>query len=205
MNYDEMLWRYNVQDCCRTLEADASLQRTVDAFSLREPHDFQQSLFWPVLQTMLWGIAIDTSHQDRLILELTFERELALLEIDFVVGHSLNIGSPKQVQEFFYVELGQQPVLKRRGKGAFTPSTDDESLHKVAERQPLLRPLVEKILYARSLSVYLNTFLAENLDFDGRMRCSYNIAGTTTFRFSSQENPFGSGMNLQNVPVLERD
>ena len=33
------------------------------------------------------------------------------------------------------------------------------------------------------------------------MRCSYNICGTETFRLNSAENAFGSGTNLQNVPM----
>jgi DNA polymerase-1 len=32
------------------------------------------------------------------------------------------------------------------------------------------------------------------------MRCSYNIAGTETFRLSSSQDAFDSGMNLQNIP-----
>jgi DNA polymerase-1 len=32
------------------------------------------------------------------------------------------------------------------------------------------------------------------------MRCSFNIAGTETYRFSSSTNAFGSGLNLQNIP-----
>jgi DNA polymerase I len=32
------------------------------------------------------------------------------------------------------------------------------------------------------------------------MRCSFNVAGTETYRFSSSKNAFGTGMNLQNIP-----
>jgi DNA polymerase I-like protein with 3'-5' exonuclease and polymerase domains len=52
----------------------------------------------------------------------------------------------------------------------------------------------------RSLGVFRSTFLEAPVDTDERMRCSFNITGTETFRFSSSENAFGSGMNLQNVP-----
>jgi DNA polymerase-1 len=37
------------------------------------------------------------------------------------------------------------------------------------------------------------------------MRCSYNVAGPETFRFSSSENAFGTGMNLQNIPIGNED
>ena len=52
----------------------------------------------------------------------------------------------------------------------------------------------------RSLGVFLSTFVNAPLDVDGRMRCSFNIAGTETYRFSSSKNAFGSGMNMQNIP-----
>jgi DNA polymerase-1 len=37
------------------------------------------------------------------------------------------------------------------------------------------------------------------LDVDGRIRTSYNVAGTVTFRLSSSESAFGIGTNLQNI------
>src|SRR6202042_3649131 len=37
------------------------------------------------------------------------------------------------------------------------------------------------------------------IDPDGRMRTSYNIAGTSTGRFSSSYSEFGTGGNLQNI------
>jgi DNA polymerase I-like protein with 3'-5' exonuclease and polymerase domains len=49
--------------------------------------------------------------------------------------------------------------------------------------------------------------LSAPLDIDGRMRTAYNIGGSEsgksapiTFRLSSSENAFGSGMNMQNIP-----
>jgi DNA polymerase-1 len=42
-------------------------------------------------------------------------------------------------------------------------------------------------------------------DIDGRLRCSYNVAGTKTFRFASSQNAFGSGGNLQNIPNGDED
>jgi len=48
--------------------------------------------------------------------------------------------------------------------------------------------------------VFLSTFIMMPLDQDSRMRCSYNICGTETYRFSSSKNAFGSGGNLQNLP-----
>jgi DNA polymerase I-like protein with 3'-5' exonuclease and polymerase domains len=97
----------------------------------------------------------------------------------------------------FYTELAQKPV-KNRATGSLT--CNSEALQKIADREPLLAPIIRVIEELRSLGVFLSTFVNAPLDFDRRMRCSFNIAGTKTYRFSSSENAFGSGMNLQNVP-----
>jgi hypothetical protein len=56
----------------------------------------------------------------------------------------------------------------------------------------------------RSIGVFVSTFMDSRLDDDGRMRSSFNIAGPETYRLSSSQNPFGNGMNLQNVPTGDR-
>lgn len=194
---EDQLWWYNCEDCVRTFEVDIGEQKVVDQMGLREVHDFQQALFWPVLRTMNKGIRVDTSRRNAFAMELMEEiakREQWLID---VLGFSVNIKSPKQMQELFYGVLGQKPVISRK---TGTVTTDDEALGKIADREPLLRPIVKKVQELRSLGVFLSTFVNAPLDIDGRIRCSFNIAGTETFRFSSKENAFGSGLNLQNIP-----
>ena len=194
---EDQLWAYNCKDCVYTYEVDEGQQSAVAAMRLQSVHDFQQSLFHPVLRTMDKGIRIDTSSRANFAMELM--DEIAKREQWFIdeLGHSINPKSPKQMSELFYQALGQKPVINRKTGSA---SCDDESLRKVAEREPLLRPLVDKISEYRSLGVFLSTFVNAPLDIDGRMRCSFNPAGTETYRFSSKQNAFGSGLNLQNIP-----
>lgn len=194
---EDQLWYYNCEDAVRTFEVDEVEQRTIDAMKLREVHDFQQALFWPVLRTMNKGIRIDTGLRNRFAMTLMdeiFARETWMAE---VLGESVNIKSPKQMQELFYGTFAQKPIISRKSG---TVTCDDEALSKIADREPLLKPLVRKIQELRSLGVFLSTFVNAPLDVDGRMRCSFNIAGTETYRFSSSANAFGTGLNLQNIP-----
>jgi DNA polymerase-1 len=115
--------------------------------------------------------------------------------LEDVIGHPINIQSPKQVATFFYQEMGQAAYHNRKTGGV---TTDDETLHKIGLREPLLWPIVQKMAEMRSLGVFTGTFLKSLTDPDGRLRCAYNIGGTTTFRFSSSENVWGNGTNLQN-------
>lgn len=194
---EDQLWTYNCKDAVITFEVDEVEQAVTDKMGLREVSDFQQRLFWPVLKTMNHGLRVDTSRRAGFAMELMDEiakREQWLID---VLGFPVNIRSPKQMQDLFYAILRQKPVINRKSGNV---SCDDESLRKLAEREPLLRPLVRKIAELRSLNVFLSTFVNAGLDVDGRMRCSFNIAGTETYRFSSSANAFGSGLNLQNIP-----
>ena len=199
---EDTFWTYNCKDAVITFEVDTAEQATIEKFApswpkLREIHDFQQKLFWPVLKSMNRGLRVNTTQRGDFAFMLQEEiakREQWLID---VLGESLNIKSPAQMKELFYGTLGQKPVLSRK-TGA--PSCDDEALRKIAEREPLLLPVTKKIAELRSLGVFLSTFVNAPLDTDGRMRCSFNIGGTETYRFSSSKNAFGSGLNLQNIP-----
>jgi DNA polymerase I-like protein with 3'-5' exonuclease and polymerase domains len=97
----------------------------------------------------------------------------------------------------FYEDL-KQPFINNRKSG--NPTLDDDALTKIGTRQPLLRPVIDCIREMRTIGVIRSNVLLARLDYDGRMRCSFNIAGAETFRFSSSESAFNSGTNLQNIP-----
>jgi DNA polymerase I-like protein with 3'-5' exonuclease and polymerase domains/uracil-DNA glycosylase len=200
---EDQLWTYNCKDCVITYEVDEKQQEAITKFisegwtKLREIHDFQQDLFWPVLDSMIEGIRVDNTSKARLSTELQTAIDERNEYVGYVVGYSLNIKSPKQMQDLFYRQLAQREI-KDRKTGSVT--TNDAALTKLGEREPILFPLLEKISELRSLGVFRSTFLEAPTDTDDRMRCSFNITGTETYRFSSSENAFGSGMNLQNVP-----
>lgn len=197
---EEKLWWYNCEDCVRTWEVAAGTLDAVQRLNLTEQHDFQQSMFYPVLRAMTRGVRIDTEMRDRLSKELKNGIKERAKWVEEVLGHKLNPRSPKQMQTLFYGDFAQRPILKRRADGRMSPTLDDDALTKIALRQPLLRPLVNTMLDTRTLGTLRSTFIQAPLDSDGRMRCSYNICGTLTYRLSSLENAFGSGANLQNVP-----
>lgn len=200
---ERQLWSYNCVDCVRTFEIDSNQQMAIDAWTtngwpkLREIHDFQQSLFWPVLTAMNRGLKVNHASKTQLSEELAkaiAERETWITD---VLGQPLNVKSHIQMKDLFYRIFAQREIISRK---THSPTCDDAALEKIAAREPLLLPLTEKIRELRSLGVYRSTFIEAPIDTDERMRCSFNIGGTETFRFSSSENAFGSGMNLQNIP-----
>jgi uracil-DNA glycosylase len=204
---EERYWRYNCEDCIRTLECDTALQSLVDHKGLREQHDFQMKMWTPVLKMMIKGVKVDKARYTRMRKELLEYAELCQKEVDLMVGYPINPRSPAQMQRFFYEELGLPKQLKRgTGKGTFAVSCDDEALSNLAAKEPLVRPIVERIAAYRSCqTIASNALKTGALGPDGRMRSSFNIAGTYTFRLSSAEDAFGSGLNLENITKGEED
>ena len=198
---EDQLWKYNCEDCVRTREVGESELISIQSMGLAEVEAMQQVMFWPVLWAMNKGVRIDEAARSKMALELMTEMNKRENFFSQVLGHPLNPRSPKQMTTLFYKDL-KLPVIKTKAKKGIPGhvSCDDKALDVLQAREPLIRPLVKSIREYRSLGVFLSTFVNASLDNDKRMRCSYNICGTETYRLSSSENAFGSGTNLQNIP-----
>lgn len=203
---EEELWIYNCKDAVVTYEVIEALLQALAQTRLMDQAIAQMELYEVLLEMMVRGVKVDLSEKAKLVESLGHELTLREEWINKVLGHRLNVRSPKQMKELFYNDFAQ-PVIKHRKTKK--PTLDDEALQTLAKREPLLRPLVRRINEARSLGVFKSTFAEAEVDAaDLRMRSSYNAAGTDTYRLSSSQDAFGSGMNLQNIPAggsVEKD
>jgi uracil-DNA glycosylase/DNA polymerase I-like protein with 3'-5' exonuclease and polymerase domains len=207
---EDQRWRYNLQDCVYTREVGEVLAQTVTAMGLSTVEATQQSLFYPVLKAMLKGVRVDADRRAKMAVDIQEELSHREAFLFALLGHSINPASPKQMQSLFYDDLAQPPVMKRviiKGHTVMRPTCDDEALTKIGAREPLVRPICNAIADIRTLNKFLNDFVMMPLDDDGRMRCSFNIAGDAggksapySYRLSSSQNAFGSGGNLQTIP-----
>lgn len=204
----EERWRYNCLDCIYTREVGEVEAGVVEQLGLQSVHSFQQAMFWPVLRAMLRGIRV--LEENATVLADEIQRQITVREqflVD-VLGYNLNIDSPKQMMALFYEDLQQTVIMTRAKKGAPAhPTCDDEALKKLGEREPLLRPITNCVADLRTLNKFLGDFVLAKRDYDGRMRCSFNIGGSEsgksapkTYRLSSSKSAFGSGANLQTIP-----
>jgi DNA polymerase I len=122
-----------------------------------------------------------------------FEQRIETLQAEIfeLAGHDFTIGSPQQLAEVLFDELGL--TKKRRGKTGF--STDARVLSQIREEHPI----VEKVEQWRELTKLKSTYLdalPELIDPDtGRLHTTFNQTATATGRLSST-NP-----NLQNIPI----
>jgi DNA polymerase I-like protein with 3'-5' exonuclease and polymerase domains len=206
---NEINWIYNGLDCCITSELYSILSAQMEKEDPRvqETHAFALKKFGPIFEAQLTGFKIDLYKQATTI--LAAERDLAQLESKFqrimreVFGSELNYRSPVQVKNLFYGIMALPEQKKRNAHGIMAPSTDREALEKLQD-YILARPICAFILAMRDLSKSIG-FLQSELDKDGRIRCNYSIAGTTTGRLNSTKTSLDTGTNLQNVAPKLRD
>ena len=187
---------YNGLDCCITREVWDAIHPQLDDVTART-YDFSRALQAPILEMRCRGVLIDTARRAE-VLDLYFEdldrleRQLSRIVLEGVGLDSFNWASTKDLRHLFYDVLHIPPV-KKGGR----PTVDVNALEKL-DAYLIARQIVRHILAIRELGKRI-AFLRTPLDPDGRMRSSYNIAGTNTGRLSSAFSEFGTGGNLQNV------
>lgn len=201
---EDQLWSYNCLDCVYTYEVSLALEQVVSKLALGAVHQAQQDMFWPVLEAMQRGVKVDLRRRDELINEVQGEIDRRADFLYQVLGHPLNPKSPKQMNKLFYEDFKFRPRIDRKTGSV---STNDEALQSIVREEPLMRPIINCISDIRTMGIFLSNFICAPLDEDQRMRCAYNIGGSSsgksapkTYRLSSSTNAFGGGCNLQTIP-----
>ena len=139
------------------------------------------------------GIAIDRNILSRMTGE--FSQRMAGLEaeIDEIVGAPFNPGSPKQLGDILFGQMGL-PGGKKTATGAW--STTASVLEDLAAEG---HQLPARVLEWRQISKLKSTYTDALPGFvnprTGRVHTAYALASTTTGRLSSSEP------NLQNIPI----
>jgi DNA polymerase I len=148
----------------------------------------------PVLLAMeTAGVKVDRDDLKRMSVD--FEARMAVMEADChrLAGHPFNLGSPKQLGEVLFDEMGL-PGGKRMKTGAW--GTDSSVLQGLADQGVAL---AERVLDWRQLQKLKSTYtdaLAEEINpVTGRVHTSFAMAIAATGRLSSTDP------NLQNIPI----
>ena len=141
----------------------------------------------------LHGIRLDIGVLEGL--GAAMDKEIIELQtvLDAAAGHPLNVGSPKQLQDFLFNTLGLEPDKKRKIKTGF--STDASTLQSLAPDNPVVGKILEHRALTKLKSTYIE-ILPRLVDrASGRVHTVFNQAVAATGRLSS-ESP-----NLQNIPI----
>jgi len=113
-----------------------------------------------------------------------------------LAGQPFNLGSPKQLQEILFEEMGL-PVVAKTPTGQ--PSTAENVLHELAIDHELPQVILTYRSLSKLKSTYTDTLPEQIHPRSGRIHTSYQQAVTSTGRLSS------SDPNLQNIPVRSEE
>ena len=151
----------------------------------------------PVLAEMeMTGIKVDREVLSKM--SNAFAQKMAQLEdeIHALVGHSFNVGSPAQVGEILFENMGL-PGGKKGKSGKY--STPADVLEDLATEHDLPGRVLDWRQVQKLKSTYTDA-LQDHINTDtGRVHTSYSIAGANTGRLASTDP------NLQNIPVRSEE
>lgn len=199
MDY-EMFYEYNAKDVAYTHMIYLQILKELDHLNSRE-HFFESvmPLHQPLLEMMSHGLKVDISGRANAKDEVNKRIDELMTQVADIVEErtgnrrEINVRSPK-AKGYFYTELGIKPYVNKKTKA---PRLDQDALKRIARKGYEEAKLLGEISTRRTER---DTFYNASTDADGYMRCTYNIAGTSSGRLSSSANIYGHGLNLQNQP-----
>lgn len=175
-----------------TLQLSAELhQRVTEEDQLRVYTEIELPSSQVLAQMEFDGVKVNRALLEKLFEETTAEANSIAKQCYELIGHEVNLASPKQLQTVIFEELGLTGT--KAVKTGF--STNAAALTELYEQTN--EPFLERLLAHREatkIKQMVETLL-KSVGEDGRIHTSYTQTGTSTGRLSS-ENP-----NLQNIPI----
>jgi DNA polymerase I len=164
-----------------------------DTGSLRSVYEGIEQPLVPVLLAMEeCGVLIDRE----MLRKQSSELAATMLDLEKdaheLAGGPFNLGSPKQLQEILFGQLGL-PVVRKTPKGQ--PSTAEDVLAELASDYDLPRVILDYRSVSKLKSTYTDKLPNQVAADTGRLHTSYHQAVAATGRLSSTDP------NLQNIPV----
>ncbi|WP_299436470.1 DNA polymerase I [uncultured Rhodospira sp.] len=129
-------------------------------------------------------------------LSKTFAHRIGDLEdeVHRLAGHPFNIGSPKQLGEVLFDEMGLQAGRKSSKTGAKSTGADVlEDL--AAQGHDLPARVLDWRQFSKLKSTYTDALVEDINPETGRVHTTFGLTGTSTGRLSSNDP------NLQNIPI----
>ncbi len=192
---------YNSKDVCYTLAIDKVLTEILvnEEPSLQQFYVFQQNQVCKHITTLMnRGVSVDNELKETLKKEYTALQQHARELLQWLVhDNEFNPDSPAQVKVLFKELCDIKPVIDKKTKAE---TFGAKAMIVYLEEYPQWKTLLHLYLEYKRIGVFVRTFLSAKLSEDGKIRCSYNVAGTKTYRLASKKNIDGGGWNAQNLP-----
>jgi DNA polymerase-1 len=185
---------YAAEDADITLRLHEHLWEALSATeSLKSVYENIEQPLVPVLLSMEeTGVLLDTNMLRKQSGELAGKMAELEKSAHELAGGPFNLGSPKQLQEILFGELGL-PIIRKTPKGQ--PSTAEDVLQELADDYDLPRVILEYRSVSKLKSTYTDKLPEQISAATGRIHTSYHQAVAATGRLSSTDP------NLQNIPI----
>ena len=188
----ERLAHYAAEDADYTFRLSEILEPALAAAEVRPLFDEIEMPLSPVLGAMeARGILLDDAHLGALSERMGTERDALAARIQEAAGREFTIGSPKQLSQVLFEEMGLPPG--RRTKTGF--STDEQVLSELAAEHEIAGWVLEWRELSKLKSTYVDVLPTMADPETGRVHTRFNQAVASTGRLSS------SDPNLQNIPI----
>jgi DNA polymerase-1 len=185
---------YAAEDAEITLRLHEHLwEKLGETPSLKRVYEAIEQPLVPVLLSMEeTGVLLDRDMLKKQSGELA--KSMAELETSAheLAGGPFNLGSPKQLQEILFGQLGL-PIIRKTPKGQ--PSTAEDVLQELADDYELPRVILDYRSVSKLKSTYTDKLPMQVDSKTGRIHTSYHQAVAATGRLSSTDP------NLQNIPI----
>ena len=160
-------------------ELSELLQPELDRLHLRELYGTMELPLAPVLARMeSAGVLLDKAALGELSRDLGGKVAELEREIHELAGRPFNIGSPKQLAEVLFTDLGL-PIPGKRGKSG-TPSTALEVLESLADKHPIAVKMLDYRQFAKLKSTYVDALPEAVNATTGRLHTTFNPTGSAT-------------------------
>jgi DNA polymerase-1 len=186
--------KYAAEDADITLRLWLMLKPLLHAEHVTRVYEGLERPLIPVLAKMeMNGIKVDRDHLSRM--SNAFAQSMAGLEAEIheLAGTTFNVGSPKQLGEILFDQMGLDGGKKGK-TGAYATGVDVlEDL--AAEGHKLPAKVLDWRQMSKLKSTYTDALQTHINPETGRVHTSYIISGSSTGRLASTDP------NLQNIPV----
>ena len=190
---DEDFWLYNCRDSASCMEIFPQQKEELEIQGNWETYCYTRDLIPAIVYMEERGILVDVGNKKKASEEADEKILRLTAELQELCGSPINPNSPAQLKEYFYVKRGLKPYVKKGG----ILSVDEIALKRIARKGIPEAKIVQEIRRTAKLK---GTYFDMLIDDDNRLRCSINVVGTKTGRYSSSKNIFGTGGNMQNLP-----
>lgn len=197
----EKEYDYNCKDNVVTLESWYGINEDMDWMGTRKAYENSMMNFDIMANAALRGIRIDMDRHSDIRKQLSEGKTKLQDALDEILGQEINVRSHTQVGAIVYevlnckVQRGMRRNTRQETIMDICANTDD-----MATKNILM--LIIAIRHREKMS---SSYMDESfIDPDGRMRFSWNLAGTKNGRYSASKTYWGSGVPIQQIPMLIR-